>query len=781
MENNMNGKYFYFAIAALLGVLTSLFPFLPFLLLTVVYLILLYNYKRYRSHQLLFVIGMFILFFLTCEHTLANNKSKLSDSTSTFHLRFTENTKVDGDLLQVTALDTLNKEKLLIRYKIKSKEEKKELKNTNFYGRLCQVTGQLKDPPVAKNHNAFNYRKYLSNKQVYKIVELSNHPLSQCSLIKSSPLTMIKELRFNGIVYLEKNFPPEIAALSAALIFGDRSMFDPEILMNYQKTGIVHLLAISGLHVSLLIGMVFYLGIRIGLTRQFMMNFLLVILPIYAILTGASPSVIRSVLVIFLVLFILRWKKQLKLSPIDAISLTLMIYVFFTPLIILDAGFQLSFSVSFAIILSSSSILPRYQQTISAMVVTSIIAQLAALPILMYHFFEISFISIAANLLYIPLFSFVFLPGLYLLFFIQIIFKNAPSIIINLFMKIINLANSLIEQLADLSFAQLITGRPNWLNFIVYILLVLIIFLIWEAGLQQRRIQTIIILTIILVTFQTVWNWANPFGEVTMIDVGQGDSILIHYPFGMGTYLIDTGGSVQFEEEEWKKSAKPYEVGRDVVVPFLKGKGIKKLDKLILTHGDSDHIGGTMAILTEIEIKQIIMPSVAEPSQSELTIIQEANKKGIQVVKVAEGSQWNNEKSLFYVLSPEKNYQGERNSGSIAITANIGGLKWFFGGDLDQEGEERILKKYPNLNIDVLKVGHHGSKTSSSERFINGITPSISWISVGERNRYGHPDNEVLERLATTTIYRTDLHEAITYRFYGESGTFSSFLHNIKQ
>lgn len=777
----MNGKYFYFAIASLLGVLTSLFSFLLFLLLTIIYLFLLYKYKRYSNYQLLFVICLFTMFFLTSEHTAANNKSKLSDSLSTFHLQYTENTKVDGDLLQVTALDSKKKEKLLIRYKIKSEEEKKELKNTNFYGRLCQVTGQLKEPSIAKNPNAFNYRKYLTSKQVYRILELKNHPLSKCSLVKSTPLTMIKELRFNGIHYLEKNFPSEIAALSAALIFGDRSLFDPETLIGYQKTGIVHLLAISGLHVSLLIGMIFYLGIRFGLTRQFMINFLLVILPIYAILTGASPSVIRAVLMIFLVLFILRWKKQLKLSPIDAISITLMIYVFFTPLIILDAGFQLSFSVSFAIILSSSSILPQYQQTISAMVVTSIIAQLAALPILLYHFFEISFISITANLLYIPLFSFVFLPGLYLLFFIEIIFEDTPLILINLFMKIINLANSLIEQLADLSFAQLITGRPNWLNFIVYILIILIIFLLWEAGLKQKRKQMIILLAFTVFTFQNVWNWANPFGEVTMIDVGQGDSILIHYPFGQGTYLIDTGGTVQFEEDEWKKAAKPYEVGRDVVVPFLKGKGIKKLDKLILTHGDSDHIGGTIAILKEIKVKQIILPSVAEPSKSEIAIIQEANKKGIQVVKVSEGSQWKNEKSLFYVLGPEKNFQGERNSGSIAIFANIGGLKWFFGGDLDQEGEERIIRKYPDLNIDVLKAGHHGSKTSSSEIFINRSTPSISWISVGEKNRYGHPHNEVLEQLAKTTIYRTDLHGAITYRFYHESGTFSSFLHNIKQ
>jgi competence protein ComEC len=553
------------------------------------------------------------------------------------------------------------------------------------------------------------------------------------------------------------------------------------VLINYQKTGIVHLLAISGLHVSLLIGMVFYLGIRIGLTRQFMMNFLLVLLPIYAILTGASPSVIRAVLMLFLVLLVVRWKKQIKLSPIDAISLTLLIYVFFSPLIILDAGFQLSFSVSYAIILSVTRIFPRYQSPISAMVVTSIIAQLAALPILLYHFFEISFISIIANLLYIPLFSFVFLPGLYILYFIQIIFGDTPSILINLFMKIITLANGLIEKLADLSFAQLVTGRPNLLLFIIYMVIILAIFLIWEAGFQQKRKIKVIFLAFALITFQNIWNWANPFGEVTMIDVGQGDSILIHYPFGKGTYLIDTGGTIQFEEDEWKKAAKPFEVGRDVVVPFLKGKGITKLDKLILTHGDTDHIGGTLALLKEIKVTQILMPSVAEPSKSELTIIQEAKNRGIQVVMVADGSQWENEKSTFYVLSPEENYQGERNSGSIAIMAKIAGLNWFFGGDLDQEGEERIIKKYPNLHIDVLKAGHHGSKTSTSEQFINKIKPAISWISVGEHNRYGHPHSEVLGQLENTTVYRTDYHGAITYRFYQDSGTFSSVLHRIKQ
>ena len=776
----MNGKYFYFAITAILGVLTSLFFFLPSVLCSIIYFYLLYRYKRYTKLQLVLLTCLFLLFFITGKHTIINNKTNLPDSLTTFYLEYTENTKVDGDLLQVRAIDLKNKERLLIRYKIKSEEEKDTLKGTNFYGRVCYVKGVLTDPSIAKNPNAFNYRKYLASKKVYYVLEIENNPLNQCAEVKSTPLTLIKEVRFTGIHYLEKHFPPEIASLSAALIFGDRSMFDPEVLLNYQKTGIVHLLAISGLHVSLLIGMVFYLGIRIGLTRQFMTNFLLIILPIYAILTGASPSVIRAVLTLFLILSIIKWNKQIKLSPIDAISLTLMIYVFFSPLIILDAGFQLSFSVSYAIILSLR-ILPRYQQIITAMIAISIISQLAALPILLYHFFEISFISIAANLLYIPLFSFLFLPGLYILFLIQIVFGDTPSILIALFMKIITLANGIIDYLADLSFAQLVTGRPNLMIFTIYVVIIFFIFLLWEAGFQQRRKQKAIYLAIALVTFQTVFNWANPFGEVTMIDVGQGDSILIHYPFGKGTYLIDTGGTIQFEEEEWKKAAKPYEVGRDVVVPFLKGKGITKIDKLILTHGDTDHIGGTLAVLKDIKVKQILMPSVAEPSKSEINIIQEANKRQIQVVKVAEGSQWKNGKSLFYVLSPEKNYQGERNSGSIAIIANIGGLNWFFGGDLDQEGEEKIIEKYPNLHIDVLKAGHHGSKTSTSEKFINKIKPSIALISVGERNRYGHPHNEVLEQLSNTTIYRTDNQGAITYRFYKDSGTFSAYLHKIKQ
>ncbi|HJV31808.1 MAG TPA: ComEC/Rec2 family competence protein, partial [Bacillales bacterium] len=233
-----------------------------------------------------------------------------------------------------------------------------------------------------------------------------------------------------------------------------------------------------------------------------------------------------------------------------------------------------------------------------------------------------------------------------------------------------------------------------------------------------------------------------------------------------------------FEAEEWKSKKRTFEVGKDVVVPYLKSKGITKIDKLILTHGDMDHIGGSFAILKELKVKQILMPSTMEESTLETAIKQEAKKKRIPVVKVSEGVYWRNKNSSFYILSPEKNFKGERNRGSIVIYAEMGGLTWFFGGDLDQEGEDNIIKKYPGLTFDVLKVGHHGSKTSSSEAFLNQSMPKISLLSVGEKNRYGHPNHEVITKLhkIDSTIYRTDKEGGITYRFYHKKGTFSSHL-----
>ncbi|WP_462412278.1 DNA internalization-related competence protein ComEC/Rec2 [Neobacillus sp. Marseille-QA0830] len=769
----MNGRYIYFAIAALFSVLAILISFVPFALLTAIYLYCLYKYKRWKSRQLLLLIISIFIFMVSGFHAVDKNNTAIPEGTSTFVLKFIQDPQLDGDLLQVQAQDLQYHEKILVRYKLRSKQEKDRTGGQSFYDMNCSVTGEMKKPSISKNPNLFNYRQYLATKNIFWIVELDQNPLQNCTPLKTTPLTMVKQIRFNGIRYLEKHFPNEIASLSSALIYGDRSLFDPEILENYQETGLVHLLAISGLHVTLLTGAVFFMGIRIGLTRQFMLNFLLIVLPVYAVLTGASPSVIRSVLMICLV--ILAEKSEHKLTTLDAISLAFILYLFIQPFIVMDVGFQLSFSVSFAIILSARQLLRGSQNSLFQMVKVSLVSQLSALPCLLFHFYEMSLIGIITNMIYIPLFSFLYLPLSYLLLFIQMILGKTPALFTQFYLGVVHVADNLLRFLGDISLAVFTPGKPPLFLLIVYIVLILASFYCWEI---KGNKKLLFCLLSILFSFQFIFNWINIYGEVTMIDVGQGDSLLIHLPHGKGNYLIDTGGTVTFAGEEWQQRRKPFEVGRDVVVPYLKSKGITTIDKLILTHGDMDHVGGAFAVIKELKVKEILMPSVHEPSETEISIENEAEKKNIPVIRVSENDRWENGLAQFTILGPEEDFNGERNSGSIAIFARIGGLDWFTAGDLDQEGEERILQKYPHLQVNVFKAGHHGSKTSNSAGLIKRTTPEIALISVGEHNRFGHPNQEVINRLeeAGATIFRTDRQGAISYRFFRHSGTFFSYL-----
>lgn len=182
--------------------------------------------------------------------------------------------------------------------------------------------------------------------------------------------------------------------------------------------------------------------------------------------------------------------------------------------------------------------------------------------------------------------------------------------------------------------------------------------------------------------------------------------------------------------------------------------------------------------MNELKVKQIVLPDVAEESETEKRIIKAAKLKGIPVIKRSKGMQWESGENIFTILSPERNFSGGRNSGSLTILAQIAGFSWFFGGDLDQAGEERVIKDFPNLHVDVLKAGHHGSRTSSSPLFIKQTKPRVALISAGEKNRFGHPHQEVLQLLKqeNVRIYRTDLQGAITYRFFCRKGTFFPFL-----
>jgi competence protein ComEC len=259
-----------------------------------------------------------------------------------------------------------------------------------------------------------------------------------------------------------------------------------------------------------------------------------------------------------------------------------------------------------------------------------------------------------------------------------------------------------------------------------------------------------------------------------MLDVGQGDSIYLSAPHNKGTYLIDTGGILSFNQENWKEKSNPYSIAEDTLIPFLKSKGKRTLDKLILTHGDADHAGEVTKLLDEIRVIELIVPYGFLRGEFEQAIIDKAKSKGTEVSVLKSGDAVSDSFFKLNILSPIALSESE-NDDSLVIFAKIGGLNWLFTGDLEHEGEKRILEKYKGLKTDVLKVGHHGSKGSTSDSFLKQLQPRIALISAGENNRYHHPHNEVIGLLQKygMEILQTKDHGSITFKFSGDSGTFS--------
>ncbi|GAB6249213.1 hypothetical protein BCSAG_05300 [Bacillus cereus] len=299
--------------------------------------------------------------------------------------------------------------------------------------------------------------------------------------------------------------------------------------------------------------------------------------------------------------------------------------------------------------------------------------------------------------------------------------------------------------------------------------------MVWERRAPKKIVCIVASVFLFISTCHYIYPYFRGSGSVTFIDVGQGDAILIRLPYDKGIYLIDTGGTLRVNKEEWQQKKHEFSVGNDVLIPFLQKEGIKTIDKLIVTHGDADHIGAAQELLSYIPVKEVVFGRKGKDAVLEKVVKKRALEKEMKITEVGEGESWSVNEAEFFVLAPKGKEKSENNA-SIVIWAKFGGLKWLFTGDLEEEGEKILVEAYPDLQVDVLKVAHHGSNTSSIEPFLNVIQPRVAIISVGKQNRYGHPHKEVIERFEKmgSAIWRTDKQGAISYVFKGENGTFKS-------
>ena len=359
----------------------------------------------------------------------------------------------------------------------------------------------------------------------------------------------------------------------------------------------------------------------------------------------------------------------------------------------------------------------------------SLISFLASIPILINNFFSINIMTILNNIIFVPLVSIIVFP----LSLLVLIIKPLDFI----YKFIIDLMENISIFMENFKI-EIVMCKVNIIIIILYYILITFILIM----LYKRKYKYLMLIVALIFIHHNI-NYIKNNPYVTFIDVKQGDSALIHLPYNKGDILIDTGGLIN------------YDTSSDII-NYLKSEGIKDIDYLILTHGDFDHSGSSINLVNNFKVNKVILNN-DEFNDLEKELINTLNNKNIKYYNNIE--KINIGEYKFYFLNT-KLYDNENDNSNILYT-EIDNNKLLFMGDASKEVENNILKKYNIENIDILKVGHHGSNTSTDMNFINKISPKISIISVGLNNRYGHPKSEVLDILSDSKVYRTDLNGSI--------------------
>lgn len=695
------------------------------------------------------------------------NKTVLTTDDQTFVVELDMvQLKLDGNQLQVVG-KVLEKsdgkpvsENIVIFYQLQSEEEKESwLKKPATVTVLAE--GELTAPDKARNPYQFDYRHYLYRQKVHWTLSVSS--LMSVKDPAENEFS-IQQARQSVLQHIDQTVSSKAANYMKTLLFADSAAFDKEVREHFKETGIVHLLSISGLHIHFFVFLLSYVLLRTGITRERSFYFLVVILALYGGLAGGGPSVFRALMMTFLTLTAAHFR--IHFSRLDAWSFTLIFALWINPYQVFSAGFQLSYLLSLMLLVLSPSFLNASRSAFLNSFFVTFVLLLTSVPILSYHYFEFSWFGIFANLLFVPLFTRLVLPLLILLFILSFIMPHVLvyQLLLDSAERLLNLIERTILFLSELPFTTIVTGRFSAVSFVLLGASLVFFFIALEQKKRRKRGAILVLLVFLLVL---AYQKFSPFGQVIVLDVGQGDAILIQEPFGQGTYLIDTGGTLSFEKEEWETRDHPSTVANRILIPALKAQGIGKLDQVFITHGDEDHMGALLELSQNCAIKELVFPKGSLEKKFFRDVILEMARNGVTVSQVvADGQKLEKVNESLAIVWPFVAGKGENND-SMVLYGSFGTLTWLFTGDLEEEGEYELLAHYPFLSVDALKVGHHGSLTSSSEEFLQNYRPKLALISCGLNNRYNHPHPEVLGRLEQigAKVYRTDQQGAIVYRY----------------
>ncbi len=567
---------------------------------------------------------------------------------------------------------------------------------------------------------------------------------------------------------LESGLPPPAAAVAAAMLIGDRTLARPETERAFRDAGTLHLMAVSGLHVGIVSFLFYGAAVLFGARRRTAFTLLLGVLPLYAALSGGRPSVMRAVLMAGVL--IIGMRRGLFGTAMNGLGFAALLLLAHSPGNALDAGFQLSFAATLTILAAfrprdpaevSWERPPRWRAFLIGPLLVTLAAQLATFPIIAWHFGRVVFggllVAVPAALLAGPVlgigFGWIVLGGIPLLgdgllFGLR---QTAEAII------------SLSEWGASLPFGAFPVSRPGlawllaWLALTVFVLAARF----RRDPATDRRLPQVLAAGLLVLLALSRLPWRDPADgtlRLTALDVGQGDALVLALPDG-GAVLVDAGTAF----DGWS-------AGESVVIPFLAERGHRRLRAAVASHGDLDHIGGFSAVFRDFAVDEV-WESAGTAEDGRRTVERfrrERRRRAIPLRRLRSGERFTLGGAEFRVLSAgERAPEGadRPNERSLILVVEFAGRRILLTGDAGSASERMLLDRYRgSLRADVLKVGHHGSRSSTSAAFLSAVAPRIALVSARADERRRLPDEGVLERLAASgaRVYRTDHSGAIT-------------------
>lgn len=707
-------------------------------------LFLLFNYKCFKKYDTkypilsksikkkkLAVIILAMLFALILGHVYANIDYK-NKYRYIFDIAGKE-VSLSGIIVENDDNEYLIKNAYINGNKVRGKIK---IRSTKQYKVLDEFSSKvvLELPSLSMNFGGFNYREYLYSKNILAIGEelhSEDAKVKKLNLIESGSIKIREYI--SGII--DASYPKDEAQILKAILIGKSGNLEKDIKEFYQKAGIVHILVVSGAHIALIVASLKAMLDKLKISKRYYNFILITLIIIYVYVAGAGESVLRAGIVAVIALLAGICGRQN--DSITTIFMSAFILAILNPMVIYSVGFQLSFAGALGIIILNKKIVKCFNflpQIIAESVSVSLAAQIFIIPVTAYHFNSINLIGMIASLVVMPIINLIMPLG-----FVGIL-PFAKKILINVNYALISILTNDAKLFSLFDFFEIMVATPKVAYIVIYYLIIIACV---SCKHYKKRLVACLIVCFAIISF--VININSNGLEINYIYVGHGDSIFIITP-DKKTILIDTGDKYNYKDNT-------YDIAQKTVIPFVLDKGYKNIDLLILSHLDSDHAGGTETILENLNVKQILIGKNSVNSERFKEIEKVCNKEGTRMNLVAAGNGFYLGDVKFSVLSPFEELNETENNNSIVLLLEYKGTKALFMGDLESEGEDILLKKY-DIDADILKVGHHGSITSTTEKFLNIVTPQIAIISVGERFA-SLPNKEVLERLKGSKVYIT--------------------------